>query len=156
MVISLIGNSISACNYCLMYLYFSAGHILLLDQFIDRTFKRETSFYDGKPYSPSGICHLQMDLPFCQRTRCILMKACETLGLVHHKRGVVITIEGPRFSSRAESMLFQSWGADVINMTSVPEVCLAKEVGICYASIALPTDYDCWKDTGEPVSELLY
>ncbi len=125
----------------------------MLDQFIDRTYKRESSFYDGQPYSPSGICHLQMDKPFCKRTRHILMKACDTLGFVYRKNGVVLTSEGPRFASRAESLLFQSWGAHVVNMTSVPEVCLAKEAGICYASIALPTDYDCWKDTGEPVSD---
>ena len=128
------------------------GHIVVLDQFIDRTFKREPTFFDGNPGSPGGICHLQMDLPFCEHTRQILINACKILGLEHHTRGVVVTVEGPRFSSRAESVLFQSWGGDVINMTTVPEVCLAKEAGMCYASIALPTDYDCWKDTGDPVS----
>ena len=61
-----------------------------------------------------------------------------------------MTVEGPRFSSKAESFLFQSWGCHVVNMTTVPEVCLAKEAGMCYASIGLPTDYDCWKD--DPVS----
>lgn len=128
------------------------GDIVILDQFIDRTHKRETTFYDGKPGSPSGICHLQMDRPFCERTRQLLIKACQQLGFKYHDKGVMITIEGPRFSSKAESVMFQSWGADLINMTTVPEVCLAKEAGLCYASIGLPTDYDCWKDTGEPVS----
>lgn len=68
----------------------------------------------------------------------------------------MITIEGPRFSSRAESVMFQTWGADVINMTTVPEVILAKEAGICYASIAMATDYDCWKEHEEVVSEILF
>ena len=142
----------SFCKNRTKYCYFHAGQIVILDQFIDRTFKRESCFYDGSTGSPVGVCHMQMDLPFCERTRNILIKTCENLGLVYYPRGVAITIEGPRFSSRAESVLFQSWGADVINMTSVPEVCLAKEACMCYASIALPTDYDCWKDTGEAVS----
>lgn len=68
----------------------------------------------------------------------------------------MITIEGPRFSSRAESFMFRTWGADVINMTTVPEVVLAKEAGICYASIAMATDYDCWKEHEEAVSGILY
>ena len=129
------------------------GHVVILDQFIDRTFKREPTFYDGKPGSPAGICHIQMDAPFCKRTRSVLIKAAQKLQLKCHEKGTVITVEGPRFSSKAESFMFRSWGCDVINMTTVPEVCLAKEAGLCYASIALPTDYDCWKD--EPVSELL-
>lgn len=128
-----------------------------MDQFIDRTSKREPSFYDGKPgaFLP-GICHAQMDKPFCERTRQILIKACENLGIAYHKKGVTITIEGPRFSSKAESIMFQKLGGDVVNMTTIPEVCLAKEVGICYASIALPTDYDSWRDTGEAVSTCIY
>ena len=132
--------------------HIAPGDIIILDQFIDRTHRRDGSFYDGKPGSPHGVCHLQMDLPFCERTRQILIKACEKLELKHHKKGVVVTIEGPRFSTKAESVLFRSWGADIVNMTTVPEACLVKETGMCYASIGLPTDYDCWKDTGEPVS----
>ena len=69
-----------------------------------------------------------------------------------HTEGTVVTIEGPRFSSRAESMMYRSWSCDLVNMTTVPEVCLAKEAGLCYATIALPTDYDSWKD--EPVKGL--
>ena len=128
------------------------GDIVILDQFIDRTHKRQATFYDGKPGSPPGICHLQMDRPFCEKTRQVLIKSCQELGYKFHNKGVMITIEGPRFSSKAESVMFQSWGADLINMTTVPEVCLAKEAGVCYAAIGLPTDYDCWKDTGEAVS----
>ena len=66
----------------------------------------------------------------------------------YHRTGTVVSIEGPRFSSRAESKLFQSWGGDVINMTSVPEVVLAAEMGLCYGAIALPTDFDSWRDDG--------
>lgn len=127
------------------------GDIVILDQFIDRTYKREATFYDGMPSSPPGVCHLQMDLPFCDRTRKLLIKACEKLGLRHHTTGTAVTIEGPRFSTKAESVLFQTWGCDVVNMTTVPEACLVKETAMCYASIALPTDYDCWRDAGEPV-----
>jgi len=126
------------------------GHIVILDQFIDRTSKRETTFYDGKPGSLPGICHMQMDQPFCKKTCSVLIKAAKKLQLKCHETGTVVTIEGPRFSSKAESMMFRSWGCDVINMTTIPEVCLTKEAGLCYASIALPTDYDCWKD--EPVN----
>ena len=129
------------------------GHIVILDQFIDRTHKREVTFYDGKDGSLKGICHIQMDHPFCERTRGILIQATKEVGLTCHEKGTTVTIEGPRFSSKAESHMFRSWSCDVVNMTTVPEVCLAKEAGLCYASIGLPTDYDCWKD--EPVSYTL-
>jgi 5'-methylthioadenosine phosphorylase len=79
----------------------------------------------------------------------VLVETAKKLGLKCHERGTTVTIEGPRFSSKAESVMFRGWGCDVVNMTTVPEVCLAKEAGICYASIGLPTDYDSWKD--EPV-----
>ena len=131
------------------------GDIVILDQFIDRTFKREPSFYDGNPTSPNGICHLQMDRPFCEKTQQILIRAAKYLELNVHEKGVAVTIEGPRFSTKAESLMFRSWGGDVVNMTTVPEACLAKEVGLCYASIALPTDYDSWRDEGEPVSTIV-
>lgn len=68
-----------------------------------------------------------------------------------HDRGTVVTIEGPRFSSKAESMMFKQWGADLVNMTTVPEVVLAKETGLCYAAIAMATDYDCWRAHGTNV-----
>ena len=129
------------------------GDVVIIDQFIDRTHKREQSFYGGDSgIGLPGICHMPMDLPFCERTRQILIQACKQEGIPCHERGVTVTIQGPRFSSKAESALFRSWGADLVNMTTVPEVCLAKEAGLCYASIALPTDYDCWREAGEPVS----
>lgn len=82
----------------------------------------------------------------------VLLEVARNLGVKCHTRGTMVTIEGPRFSSRAESLMFRQWGADVINMTTVPEVVLAKEAGLCYASIAMATDYDCWKEHEEAVS----
>ena len=128
------------------------GDIVIIDQFIDRTTKRPLTFYDGTPGGPVGVSHIPMADPFCNRTRSVLARAVESLGISFHRKGTVVTIEGPRFSTRAESCLFRSWGAELVNMTTVPEVCLAKELGMCYASIALPTDYDCWK--GQPVRPL--
>lgn len=82
----------------------------------------------------------------------VLVEVARSLGIKCHVRGTMLTIEGPRFSSRAESLMFRQWGADVINMTTVPEVVLAKEAGLSYASIAMATDYDCWKEHEEAVS----
>ncbi|XP_030643921.1 S-methyl-5'-thioadenosine phosphorylase isoform X2 [Chanos chanos] len=125
------------------------GDIVIIDQFIDRTTKRAQTFYDGRPTSPPGVCHIPMAEPFCTRTREVLLEVARALGVRCHPRGTMLTIEGPRFSSRAESLMFRQWGADVINMTTVPEVVLAKEAGLCYASIAMATDYDCWKEHEE-------
>uniref|UniRef100_A0A8C5LL44 S-methyl-5'-thioadenosine phosphorylase n=1 Tax=Leptobrachium leishanense TaxID=445787 RepID=A0A8C5LL44_9ANUR len=127
------------------------GDVVVLDQFIDRTTKRPQTFYDGGACLP-GVCHIPMSDPFCSKTREVLIDVAKKLGIKYHSKGTMITIEGPRFSSRAESHMFRLWGADVINMTTVPEVVLAKEAGICYASIALATDYDCWKEHEEAVS----
>uniref|UniRef100_A0A8C8VIY3 S-methyl-5'-thioadenosine phosphorylase n=1 Tax=Pelusios castaneus TaxID=367368 RepID=A0A8C8VIY3_9SAUR len=128
------------------------GDIVMIDQFIDRTIKRHNTFYDGCYSNLPGVCHIPMAEPFCTKTREVLMEIAKKHGIKCHSKGTVITIEGPRFSSRAESLMFRSWGADVINMTTVPEVVLAREAGICYASIAMATDYDCWKEHEEAVS----
>lgn len=127
------------------------GDIVIIDQFIDRTTKRAQTLYDGQQSSPPGVCHIPMAEPFCNKTREVLMEVARSLGIKCHVRGTMISIEGPRFSSRAESLMFRQWGADVINMTTVPEVVLAKEAGLCYASIAMATDYDCWKEHEEAV-----
>ncbi|CAM4493180.1 unnamed protein product [Leuciscus chuanchicus] len=116
-----------------------------------RTTKRVQTFYDGQPTSPPGVCHIPMAEPFCSKTREVLLEVAQALGVKCHTRGTMVTIEGPRFSSRAESLMFRQWGADVINMSTVPEVVLAKEAGLCYASIAMATDYDCWKEHEEAV-----
>lgn len=120
------------------------GQIIVLDNFIDRTTKRQQTFYDGKEHSPVGVCHMSMEPAFCTRTRDAIIRTALEIGIPAHDRGTAITIEGPRFSSRAESLMFRQWGADVVNMTTVPEVALAKEAGLCYAAIAMATDFDSW------------
>ena len=123
------------------------GDLVFPDQFIDRTTQRKTTFFEGHE-----VCHIPMADPFCETLRSLLGSVAERLFLKHHKQGTIITIEGPRFSTRAESRMFQQWGADVINMSTVPEVVLAREAGICYATIAMSTDYDCWHESEEPVT----
>jgi len=122
------------------------GDLVFVDQFIDHTKHRALTFHDEK------VIHTPMAEPFCKELRTLLVKSARELKLRHHPNGTVITIEGPRFSTKAESHMFRSWGADVINMSTVPEVILAREIGICYQSIAMSTDYDCWKEGEEPVT----
>ncbi|XP_064476999.1 S-methyl-5'-thioadenosine phosphorylase-like [Ornithodoros turicata] len=121
------------------------GHVVFPDQFIDRTTKRASTFYDGAETSPKGVCHISMASPFCDLLREVLISSAKQLGIAAHDKATVVTIEGPRFSSVAESNMFRAWGGHIINMTTVPEVVLAKEAGLLYAAIALSTDYDCWK-----------
>jgi 5'-methylthioadenosine phosphorylase len=123
------------------------GHLVFLDQFIDRTTKRASTFYDT-----DRVCHIPMGDPFCPGLRKILIDRALALGIAHHATGTMVTIEGPRFSTKAESRLFRNWGCDVINMTTVPEVTLAREAGLCYASLAMSTDYDCWHESEEHVT----
>ena len=122
------------------------GEFVFIDQFIDRTTKRKSTFYEK-----DIVCHIPMAEPFCPNLRRLLYEQARKLGFKCHERGTVVTIEGPRFSSRAESYMFRQWGGDVINMTTVPEVVLAREAGLHYAAVAMPTDYDCWKETEEAV-----
>lgn len=126
------------------------GDLVILDQFIDFTRHRQITFYEK--FEPHDAKHTAMAEPFDKNLRNILIKACEELKIKYHKKGTVITIEGPRFSTRAESMMFRSWGADVINMSIAPEAILANEAGIPYAVIAMNTDYDCWKTDEAPVT----
>jgi 5'-methylthioadenosine phosphorylase len=122
------------------------GDLVFIDQFIDFTKHRALTFHDEK------VIHTPMSEPFCKDLRSLLVKSAKELKLSHHAKGTVITIEGPRFSTKAESHMFRAWGADVINMSTVPEVILAREAGICYQAIAMSTDYDCWKEGEEPVT----
>ena len=126
------------------------GHIVILDQFIDFTKHRKTSFFEE--FAPGELKHTPMAYPFNKNMRKILIETCKELDLKCHKRGTVVTIEGPRFSSYAESTMFRMWGADIINMSTAPEVILANEAGIPYAAIAMSTDYDCWKTDEDPVT----
>jgi 5'-methylthioadenosine phosphorylase len=120
---------------------FKPGNLAFLDQFIDRTTKREQSFY-----TKDKVCHISVADPMCPETRKTLIAAAKNLRIGVHPTATYICIEGPRFSTRAESRLFQQWGADVVGMTLVPECVLAREAELCYASIATVTDYDAWKD----------
>ncbi len=116
------------------------GEMVFADQFIDRTSKRSSTFFDKEE-----VCHIPMADPFCEKTRGKLVETAKNLGLKHHEKGTIVTIEGPRFSTRAESNMFRTIGGDVVNMSTVPESVLAREAGMCYQPIALATDYDCWK-----------
>jgi len=132
---------------------YKIGDLVVLDQFIDRTYKRESSFYSAN--SPNyqnfqKVQHIPMGDPFCRETGDVIVEAMKELAFPHHGNGTIVVIEGPRFSTRAESRMFGMWGGDVIGMTSSPEVCLARELGMSFASIAMVTDYDSWRE-GEHV-----
>lgn len=125
------------------------GDLVILDQFIDFTRLRKNTFFDS---FDNGIHHPSMAYPFDEMLRRTLFEVGQGLGLTLHPDGCVVTIEGPRFSTVAESKMFRLWGADVINMSTAPEAMLAKELEIPYAAVAMSTDYDCWKVDEEPVS----
>jgi len=126
------------------------GDLVILDQFIDFTKQRAMSFHET--FAPHQPVHTPMADPFDSNLRDILIRLCEQHRIAFHPSGTVITIEGPRFSTRAESRMFKAWGADVINMSVATEAALSNEAGIPYAAMAMSTDYDCWKTDEEPVS----
>jgi 5'-methylthioadenosine phosphorylase len=126
------------------------GDLVVLDQFIDWTRGRALTFHER--FEPGKPAHTPMADPFDAGLRERLVAAARALGLRHHPRGTVVTIEGPRFSTRAESRMFRAWGADVINMSIAPECALANEAGLPYAAVAMATDYDAWKDDEAPVT----
>ena len=128
------------------------GHFVFPDQFIDRTTNRITTFFDG-----ADVKHVPMGEPFSSFLRSCLVTACNNLDFIYHDGGTVITIEGPRFSTKAESRMFRSWNCDIINMSTVPEIVLARELEMEYQSIAMTTDYDCWHDGEDEVTmEMIY
>ncbi len=124
-----------------------SADLLIPDQLIDRTKTRVSSFFtDGI------VAHIPFAEPFCPTIRGILYQAAQEIGATVHQKGTYIVMEGPAFSTRAESFLHRSWGADVIGMTALPEAKLAREAEICYAIIACVTDYDCWHEVHEAVT----
>ncbi|MET4805453.1 S-methyl-5'-thioadenosine phosphorylase [Limibacillus sp. MBR-115] len=123
------------------------GDFVLVDQFIDRTFAREKSFFDT-----GLVAHVSMANPVCGRLGHCLQQAGDTLGLTMHRGGTYLAMEGPQFSTRAESELYRSWNCSVIGMTNMPEAKLAREAELCYATIAMVTDYDCWHPEHEHVT----
>lgn len=128
------------------------GDFVVLDQFIDFTRHRNITFFDKFPGGATNAKHTPMAKPFDEHLRNILIKSANELNIKTHETGTVITIEGPRFSTIAESKMFKMWGADVINMSVALECALANEAGIPYAAIAMSTDYDVWKEDEEPVA----
>jgi 5'-methylthioadenosine phosphorylase len=125
------------------------GDFVLVDQFIDFTRHRKITFHDS---FENEATHTPMAEPFDQGLRNALSNVAQALGFTAHSQGTVVTIEGPRFSTKSESKMFRIWGADVINMSTAPEAILANEAEIPYAAVAMSTDYDCWKEDEEPVS----
>jgi len=121
--------------------------VVLPDQFIDHTRRRDATFFGG-----GAAAHVGLADPVCPEARRILVEAARAAGARTHDGGTYICIEGPAFSTRAESHLFRSWGADVIGMTNATEAKLAREAALCYATLALVTDYDCWHEEEEDVS----
>ena len=115
------------------------GHFVIVDQFIDRSFAREKSFFgDGL------VAHVSMAHPVCSRLGDALEAACAEENLPTTRGGTYLVMEGPQFSTKAESQLYRSWGCSVIGMTNMPEAKLAREAELCYATVAMVTDYDCW------------
>ena len=129
---------------------YKPGDFVIPDQFIDFTKRREYTFFEG-----SVVGHFSMADPFCEPLREIIIETAKELNIRTHDRGTYVCIEGPRFSTRAESRLFKEvFKADIIGMTLVPEVILAREAGICYATIAMVTDYDVWAEKPVTASEV--
>jgi 5'-methylthioadenosine phosphorylase len=126
------------------------GDLVIPDQFIDFTRHRNITFFEE--FEPGKMKHTSMADPFDENLRNLIIFSAHNIGLKIHEKGTLVTIEGPRFSTRAESKMFRLWGADIINMSVAPEVILANELGLPYAAIAMSTDYDCWKDDEVPVS----
>jgi 5'-methylthioadenosine phosphorylase len=126
------------------------GDMVIPDQFIDFTRHRAVTFHEV--FEEGNPAHTPMADPFNKELRNIFIECASSLQFDHHPKGTIVTIEGPRFSTRAESNMFRLWGADIINMSTAPEAILANEVGIPYAAVALSTDYDCWKTDEAPVT----
>lgn len=119
---------------------FKPKDVVVADQVIDKTFRRESTFFAGY-----GAVHCEMAQPFCNRLRAAILKAAKPAAGLHEK-GTYVCMEGPQFSTRAESLMHQKWGGDLIGMTAMPEAKLAREAQICYAMVALVSDYDCWME----------
>ena len=123
------------------------GTFVLVDQFIDRTFARQKSFF-----GTGLVAHVSMAEPICGRLSGHLAESCQALSIPHSVGGSYMVMEGPQFSSKAESELYRSWGCEVIGMTNMPEAKLAREAELCYATVAMVTDYDCWHEHHEDVT----
>lgn len=121
--------------------------LVVPDQLLDRTTGRPSTFFED-----GIVAHVGFADPFCPTLSQILVQAAKRQGVVTHQGGTYVVMEGPQFSTRAESKLYRSWGADIIGMTGLPEAKLAREAEICYATMALVTDYDCWHEGHDDVT----
>lgn len=137
--------SVSACGS--LREDYAPRHIVIPDQLFDRTRGRPLTFFGG-----GIVAHISFAEPFCPDLSQALYKAVKATGATVHKGGAFVVIEGPRFSTKAESNVFRQWGMDIIGMTAVPEAQLAREAEICYATMAHVTDYDVWHETEETVT----
>lgn len=137
--------SISACGS--LQEAYAPGHAVAVDQFIDRTVSRASSFFGA-----GLVAHVSMADPVCARLSGLAADAMQAAGGTVHRGGTYLAMEGPQFSSRAESHLYRQWGCDVIGMTNMPEAKLAREAELPYATLAMVTDYDCWRADTEAVS----
>ena len=123
------------------------GDVVLPDQFIDLTKRRASTFFEG-----GIVAHVAFGDPVCPSLGAVLLDATRTVGATVHQGGVYLCIEGPQFSTKGESRLYRQWGVSVIGMTNLPEAKLAREAELCYTTVALATDYDCWHETEEAVT----
>lgn len=123
------------------------GQFVIVEQFIDRTYARKASFF-----GEGCVAHVSMADPVCPRLGSALARAAAAAGVSYTRGGTYVVMEGPQFSTRAESELYRSWGAAVIGMTNMPEAKLAREAELCYATLAMVTDYDCWHPDHENVT----
>ncbi|KAB0499313.1 S-methyl-5'-thioadenosine phosphorylase [Pseudomonas lini] len=126
------------------------GSFVLIDQFIDRTIQRDKTFF-----GPGLVGHVPFGNPVCGRMHAVLAKSVKTTDVQALDSGTYVVMEGPQFSTRAESNLYRQWGGTVIGMTAMPEAKLAREAELCYAMIAIPTDFDCWHESHEDVNAAL-
>ena len=126
---------------------FAPLDLVVPNQLIDRTRQRESTFFDE-----GMVVHIGLADPYCAETSQVIQHSAQELGLNVHPGGTMVVMEGPAFSTRAESFMYRSWGADIIGMTALPEAKLAREAEICYATMAWVTDYDCWHQGAETVT----
>ncbi len=126
---------------------YKPGDFVMVDQFIDRTFAREKSFF-----GQGVVAHVSMAHPVCERLAHMAVDAADLLDVTVHRGGTYLVMEGPQFSTLAESKLYRQWGCDVIGMTNMPEAKLAREAEMSYATIGMVTDYDCWHEEEDNVS----
>ncbi len=115
--------------------------LIVVDQFIDKTFRRQPTFFES-----SAVAHCEFAHPCCDRLSEIILDSANSIDATTHAGGTYVCMEGPQFSTRAESLMHRGWGADLIGMTAMPEAKLAREAQMCYALIALASDYDCWRE----------